>query len=66
MIKVISQIRKKITKVLPAEEIADMLEEDIDYIRTLSDLISAYPKKTDEEIYKLYQESYTTKRDKKV
>jgi len=64
VIKLISQIRKKIKKRLSPDEIADMLEEDIDPINKLSDLIKEFPKENDEAIYKRYYKTISDRQDR--
>ena len=49
--KVISQVRKKISKNMSAEEIADMLEEDIDLIARIYNALKNHPDWNDEKIY---------------
>jgi len=48
----ISITRKKILKNLSAEEIADMLETDVDRISEICTLVQKYPEKSDMEIYR--------------
>ena len=49
--KVISQVRKKASKNMSTEEIADMLEEDIDLIVRIYNTLENHPDWNDEKIY---------------
>ena len=48
--KVISQVRKKVSRNMSAKEIADMLEEDINLISQICHVLKKYPDLNDEEI----------------
>ncbi|MCI9144291.1 MAG: Rpn family recombination-promoting nuclease/putative transposase [Lachnospiraceae bacterium] len=48
--KVISQVRKKVSRNMSAEEIADMLEEDIKLIFQICNAIKSHPDLDDEQI----------------
>ncbi|MCI8800678.1 MAG: hypothetical protein HFH88_12835, partial [Lachnospiraceae bacterium] len=48
--KVISLVRKKISRNMSPEEIADMLEEDINLITQICHVLKKYPDLNDEEI----------------
>ena len=47
----ISQIRKKLIKQLNIEDISDMLELEIDFVKQIVSVIQDNPEWTDEEIY---------------
>ena len=49
--KLISQVRRKVSKNISAEEIADMLEEDIDLIARIYNALKNHPDWNDEKIY---------------
>jgi hypothetical protein len=53
-LKLISQIRRKMAKNLSADEIADMLETEVDEIRGFMELIKNHPEAKDEQIYELW------------
>jgi hypothetical protein len=53
-LKLISQIRRKMAKKLSADEIADMLETEVDEIRGFMELIKNHPEAKDEQIYELW------------
>ena len=48
----ISQSRKKISKGNSPEEIAELFEEDLDLIKTITEKIQSHPYMSDEEIGK--------------
>ncbi len=48
--KLVSQVRKKMAKDIPAGEIADILEEDLTLILRIYDSLQKHPEWTDEEI----------------
>jgi hypothetical protein len=50
----IALIRKKLLKKKTLEQIADEIEEDLDYVSTIAELIHENPDSTDLEIYRLY------------
>ena len=52
-LKLISLIRKKLIKSLSIEEIAEFLEEDTEFVRTVAGLIKENPQMRDEEIFEL-------------
>lgn len=52
--KLISQVRKKIQKSLPPEQIADILEEDVTVITHLCEIIGQHPKWQDAQVYEEY------------
>ncbi|MCR2050432.1 hypothetical protein NSB25_24650 [Acetatifactor muris] len=49
--KVISLVRKKVTKGKSPEEIAEMLEEDIALIREICDILKHHPEWSDSRVY---------------
>lgn len=51
--KLISQVRKKKEKGLDAKEIADMLEEDEQFIRRILEIILSNPAMEDEDIARI-------------
>lgn len=51
--KVISLVRKKVTRNMSAEEIADMLEEDLTLIVRICNTLKEHPDWNDEQISKL-------------
>jgi hypothetical protein len=56
----IAQIRKKLQKQKSLEQIADEIEEDVEYVSKIAALIQQHPDSTDIEIYQSYT-SDTTK-----
>ena len=50
-IKVISQIRKKLARNISEEDMADMLEEELEYIRKIVKLVQDNPELSDEQIF---------------
>lgn len=54
MQKLISQVRKKLQKLLPPEQIADILEEDVTVIAHLCEIIGRHPAWEDEQVYEEY------------
>ena len=58
--KLVSQIRKKQLRGYPKEQIADLLEEDIQTVEKISRMISAHPKEDDQGICQLLMESEKT------
>lgn len=54
MQKLISQVRKKLQKLLPPEQIADILEEDVTVIVHLCEIIGRHPAWEDEQVYEEY------------
>lgn len=50
-IKLISLVRKKMSKALSCHEIADILEEDVSLIERLYEILKEHPEMNDEEIY---------------
>lgn len=55
LLNTIALVRKKLTKGLSSEDIADILEENIDTIETIANLIYNFPESNDEEILKEFQ-----------
>ncbi|MDM8249575.1 hypothetical protein QUW49_13245 [Lacrimispora saccharolytica] len=55
--KLVSLIRKKQLRGYPKEQIADLLEEDIQTVEKISRMISAHPKEDDQGICQLLIES---------
>ena len=51
--KVISQIRKKVSRDMSAKDIADMLEEDMDLVVRICDTLKKHPDWDDEKIREL-------------
>lgn len=51
LLKLISQVRRKVTKGISAEECADMLEEELTTVRHLYDLLKEHPDWDDSMIY---------------
>ncbi|WP_276948269.1 hypothetical protein [Acetatifactor muris] len=49
--KIISLVRKKVTKGRSPEEIAEMLEEDIALIREICDILKHHPEWSDSRVY---------------
>ena len=58
--KLVSLIRKKQLRGYPKEQIADLLEEDIQTVEKISRMISAHPKEDDQGICQLLIESEKT------
>jgi hypothetical protein len=50
----IAQIRKKLQKQKSLEQIADEIEEDVEYVSKIAALIQQHPDSTDLEIYQSY------------
>ena len=57
--KLVSQIRKKQLRGYQKEQIADLLEEDIQIVENISRMISAHPEEDDQGICRLLMESKT-------
>src|SRR5699024_8892113 len=57
--KLVSLIRKKQFRGYPKEQIADLLEEDIQTVENISRMISAHPEEDDQGICRLLMESKT-------
>lgn len=57
--KLVSQIRKKQLRGYQKEQIADLLEEDIQTVENISRMISAHPEEDDQGICRLLMESKT-------
>ena len=55
--KLVSLIRKKQLRGYPKEQIADLLEEDIQTVEKISRMISAHPEEDDQGICQLLMES---------
>ena len=53
LLKVVSQVRKKVARNMSVEEITDMLEEDIKLVVRICDALEKYPEWSDEQISKL-------------
>ena len=51
MLKLISQIQKKVKKGKSVVEIAEELEEAIDMVELIYDMVTAYPEGTKEAVY---------------
>ena len=58
--KLVSLIRKKQLRGYPKEQIADLLEEDIQTVEKISRMISAHPEEDDQGICRLLMESETS------
>ena len=58
--KLVSQIRKKQLRGYQKEQIADLLEEDIQTVEKIIRMISAYPEEDDQGICQLLMESEKT------
>ena len=58
--KLVSQIRKKQLRGYQKEQIADLLEEDIQTVEKISRMISAHPEEDDHGICRLLMESETS------
>ena len=58
--KLVSQIRKKQLRGYQKEQIADLLEEDIQTVEKISRMISAHPEEDDQGICRLLMESETS------
>ena len=57
LLKLASQIRKKMLRGCQEEQIADLLEEDIQTVEKICRTVSAHPEKDDQEICQLLMES---------
>ena len=57
LLKLVSQIRKKMLRGCQEEQIADLLEEDIQTVEKICRTVSAHPEKDDQEICQLLMES---------
>lgn len=57
--KLVSQIRKKMLRGCQEEQIADLLEEDIQTVENISRMISTHPEEDDQGICQLLMESET-------
>lgn len=51
VLKVISQIRKKLVRNVSEEDMADMLEEELEYIKKIVKLVQENPEFSDEQIF---------------
>ena len=58
--KLVSLIRKKQLRGYPKEQIADLLEEDIQTVEKISRMISAHPEEDDQGICQLLMENEKT------
>ena len=57
LLKLVSQIRKKMLRGCQEEQIADLLEENIQTVKKICRTVSAHPEKDDQEICQLLMES---------
>lgn len=57
LLKLVSQIRKKMLRGCQEEQIADLLEEDIQTVEKICRTVSAHPEKDDQGICQLLMES---------
>ena len=60
LLKLVSQIRKKMLRGCQEEQIADLLEEDIQTVEKICRTVSAHPEKDDQGICQLLMESEKT------
>lgn len=51
ILKVISQVRKKLARNVSAKDIAEMLEEELDYIIKIVEAVQDNPQFSDEQIF---------------
>ena len=60
LLKLVSQIRKKMLRGCQEEQIADLLEEDIQTVEKICRTVSAHPEEDDQGICQLLMESEKT------